>query len=260
MKNKDVTDFWRVKGNLSKSLILMEIARGNSKLMDIGKSIGMTTQAVSYYVKEMENQGLLDDSLRLTIKGKEFLQKVLSSMSNFVSRSYMDSGIILSCEAVASEHIRSGDRVYLYMDEGELYATRKKVEGSSGVSLDEASPGEAIRVEKLEGIVKIEFGKLYMTKVDLDYCRDPQNIERILSFIRQKKIKQVFVFGTLAKVFAKKLGIEFNEFAPVEGSYEACAKGFNSLLIYSPEILRYLYLKIAENINKYGLDPVSVEI
>ncbi len=260
MKDDRITDFWREKGNFSKSLILLELGKGNSKLVEIGKSVGITTQAVSFYVKELQKEGLIDSTLKVTQSGMEYIQKFLSSMSYFVSKAYSESGILLSCEAIANEDIRSGDRVYLFMDNGDLFATKKKIEGSTGISLDSAKKGEAIRVEKLEGIVKIDYGKIFMLEADLQFYRSKDSLSKVLKFISSKRVEKIFIFGTVAKLFADKLGKEFCDFAPVDGAYEAAIRGLNTLLIYSPEVLRFVYLKIAENVNKYGLNPISVEL
>lgn len=260
MSDYKVIDFWREKGNLSKTLILIELGKGNSKLVDIGKVLGITTQAVSFYVKELQKNGFVDSNLNITKSGREFIQRFLASLSYFVSKSYYESGLVLSCEAIAKEEIKEGDKVYLLMENGDLYATKKKVTGSSGIARDDALPGEAIKVENLEGIVDIEYGRFYMLEVDVRYCRSKENVVKVSKFISENNIESIFTFGTAAKIFVKKLKKNFCDFAPVESSFEASARGFNTLLIYSPEVVRFLYLKIAENINKYGLNPITVQL
>jgi predicted transcriptional regulator len=260
LEHAQLEKFWREKGNLSKALILLELSKGNSKFVDIGKNLGLTAQAVSFYAKELQKDRFIDSSSRVTVEGKEFLQKFLASMGSFLSKAYQDSGIVLTCEAIAAEPLNKGERVYLYLGAGDLYATKRQLNSSTGITLDNAKPGEALRVGNLSGIMEIKVGKFFMIKTDLEFCREKKNLEKIEEFIKKNDVKKIFVFGTIAKVFAKKMDLNPYEFAPVEGAFEACARGFNSLLIFSPEMVKFTYLKISENVDKYGIYPQTVEI
>ncbi len=260
MENLQLDKFWREKGNLSKALILLEFSKGNSKFVDVGKNLGLTAQAVSFYAKELQRDRFIDSSLKVTMEGKEFLQKFLASMGSFLSKAYQDSGIVLTCEAIAAEPLNRGDKVYLYLESGDLFATKRQMKGSNGIALDDAKPGEALRIGNLSGIVDVKVGKFYMIRTDLEFCREKKNLDRVQEFIKKNEIEKIFVFGTIAKTLAKKINLNFHEFAPVEGAFEACARGFNILLIFSPEMVKFTYLKISENVDKYGINPQTVEV
>jgi len=78
LEHAQLEKFWREKGNLSKALILLELSKGNSKYVDIGKNLGLTAQAVSFYAKELQKDRFIDSSSRVTVERQRVSPKITS--------------------------------------------------------------------------------------------------------------------------------------------------------------------------------------
>ncbi len=255
---RDLYEF-REKGNLTFAMIIIELLKGKGKLREISKDLNMTPQGVSVYLKNLQKLGFTDSSNTPTQKGVGFLQQILATLSLFVEDAYEDTGIISSCEAIAGERLRKGDRVSLLMTKGLLFAYKKAKSGSNGIVDFNADEGEPVRISKIEGIIDHKVGTFYVLPIDFKDITDVK-MDRMKRLVRDKGIEYAGAYGILATEACKRAGIEASVFAPVEGCMEASAKGLNSLLIYSPEMARFFFQKISANIHKYRMNPKFVEI
>lgn len=250
---------FREKGNLTFALILIELLKGKRKLREISTELNITPQGASVYLKNLQRLGYIDPNDVPTTEGVAFLQQILATISLFVEDAYEDTGIISSCEAIASEDLTRGERVNLTMKRGLLYASKKIDSGSNGSADFSVKRGEPVRISKIEGIIDHRVGSFFVLPVDFDDFR-PGKMERFNRLLKEKRIEYVGAFGILASEMCKRSKIKASIFAPVEGCIEAGAKGLNSLLIYSPEMSRFFFQKLSANIHKYRINPKFVEI
>ncbi|MCL5874632.1 MAG: hypothetical protein M1161_04770 [Candidatus Thermoplasmatota archaeon] len=255
---RDLYEF-REKGNLTLALIIIELLKGKGKLREISEDLNMTPQGVSVYLKNLHNLRYVDSNNVPTQKGVGFLQQILATVSLFVEDAYEDTGIISSCEAIAGEKLRKGDRVNLLMNKGSLFAYKKVKSGSNGTVDFNADEGEPVRISKIEGIIDHKVGDFFVLPIDFKDST-PEKMEKLNLLTKEKKIEFVGAYGILSNEVCKRAGIKASVFAPVEACIEAGAKGINSLLIYSPEMARFFFQKLSANIHKYRINPKFVEL
>jgi predicted transcriptional regulator len=255
---RDLYEF-REKGNLTFAMIIIELLKGKGKLREISKDLKMTPQGVSVYLKNLQKLRYIDSNNVPTQKGVGFLQQILATLSLFVEDAYEDTGIISSCEAIAGEKLRKGDRVNLLMRRGLLFAYKKTKSGSIGTVDFNVDEGEPVRISSIEGIIDHKVGNFFVLPIDFKDSTDSK-MERLNRLIKEREIEFVGAYGILSTEVCKRAGIKASVFAPVEGCIEAGAKGLNSLLIYSPEMARFFFQKISANIHKYKINPKFVEI
>ncbi len=250
----------REKGAITKSLILLELLDNKKKLREISSDLKITPQGASNYLKMLADDQMIDNEMGVTPKGIAFLQKFLANMTNFVERAYDEMGFISSCEAIAEEKINKNEKIFLSMNNGILVASKTKVSGSSGIAEIDADAGEPLIIRNMEGILSYKLGEFYIMFIDYSKYSSKENYKKIRKFINENKISVIGAYGVIAKSFLDKAKEEAIIYAPVEACIEATVKGLNTLLIYSPEMARYLFQKLAANVNKYKINPKFAEL
>jgi len=250
---------FRGKGSITLTLMMIELLKGRRKLREISSDLGITPQGASIYIKNLQKLGYVDSESIPTREGIAFLQQMLADISLFVEQAYRDSGIISSCEAIAGDDLKKGENVYLEMVDGLLYAFKKGSSGSQGIVTFSASKGDPVEVSKIRGIIKYRLGNLFIVRVDFDGYTSA-GFRKLWEFHKEKQINFTGAFGVLAYKFCQRASLDVSIFAPVEGCIEASVKGLNSLLVYSPEMSRFLFKKLSENVDKYKINPKFTEL
>ncbi|HEU12739.1 MAG TPA: winged helix-turn-helix transcriptional regulator, partial [Euryarchaeota archaeon] len=97
------------KSEMTKMSILIEIMHGKKKIKDIARSVNITIQGVSEYVKLLKKEGYIDRNMNITQSGTEFVYKKIEELRNFVTSVMSDMKIISSTEAIAGEPIKKGE-------------------------------------------------------------------------------------------------------------------------------------------------------
>lgn len=233
----------REKGKMTKFLVLYKSAvEKPNKLADLASELNMTEQAVSNYISEIEDEGLIDRSggaYRPTSKGLKLVRDVISDLNTFLDEAKGNIDFISTCIAIASEDIREGERIGLFMKDGFLHASTKEM-SSTGTALHNASEGEPIKVGGLEGIIDMELGKIWILPVNLEI--DSEKIQKKLKEIEYDKLatKGEMPFG-----ICNSLEISPNiEFAPLEASISAAEKGLNTLVMIPKKNLNNVIEKL----------------
>lgn len=149
----------RNKSKMTMVLILLEmVLKKPGDQRTIAGSLDITPQAVSEYLRRMEQEGLVDLSgkaPRTTVEGVEMLQSSLLQLKDFADTSLGSLEVIRSTDAVASRSFRAGERVGLYMENGLLYAGDREGCASCGVAESEAETGEMVPVTGLSGVLEL---------------------------------------------------------------------------------------------------------
>ena len=65
-------------------MILCEIERRNASVRSISRSIGLSVGSVSQYIRDLVNEGLVSSNNELTSEGKEYCQKNLKGLQEFL--------------------------------------------------------------------------------------------------------------------------------------------------------------------------------
>ncbi len=227
------------KSEMTKMSILIEIMHGKKKIKDIARSVNITIQGVSEYVKLLKKEGYIDRNMNITQSGTEFVYKKIEELRSFVTSVMSDMKIISSTEAIAGEPIKKGERVGLFMENGYIYAYKKQSK-SRGVASYDAFPGEDLNIENLEGIIDLTMGRITLVRL-------PSSREGGSRVINEGDIKPLIdsnikkgAIGPVALVTLKKFGISIDfEYGVIRAAQEAAHRGFSSIIFVSSDLFKY---------------------
>ncbi len=137
----------------TKVLILYELVRQPGVgQRDLAAILDVTPQAISDYLKHMDEEGLVEKegrTVRPTMVGFQFLQEHLQQLGDFTYRAMQEVNVINSCAAMAGEDLQKGDQVVLELEEGILVARKGKWGPSTGVAGRDAKEGEDLAIMEL---------------------------------------------------------------------------------------------------------------
>lgn len=157
-----------MKGQLTRLLILRAMVLDGLKHgASIAKTVGITSQGASEYLRDMEKEGLVHRDGRTpnaTAKGMEYLQSSLLQLKGFADTSIGSLEIVRSTDAISDGKVRKGMKVNLYMKRGLLYAGEGPG-SSSGIAETDALPGDMVQVGDLQGVVDMEIPPIHLVEV-----------------------------------------------------------------------------------------------
>jgi len=159
----------RNKNLATRFQILVEIANSGPSIQqrDIAKKLGVTPQAVSDYIKHMENDGLLaisDSSYKLTNDGVNWVIKMLRELSGYNDTVLKAINNISVCAAISGADLVAGQRVGLRMKDGALF-TSEASGTACGIVFADARAGQDVGIYGIEGIIDFQIGKITILKV-----------------------------------------------------------------------------------------------
>lgn len=161
----------RSKREATRFQILVEIAEHQPAVrqQEIATKLGITPQAVSEYIREMVDEGLVSAYGRgryeVTKNGVEWVLKnaeALESYARHVTRDIIQQVAVWT--AIAEEEIQKGETVGVYMQHGWLYAGKEEQSAMGEATMD-AVPGEDVGVARLNGIIEHCEGLVHVCKV-----------------------------------------------------------------------------------------------
>jgi putative transcriptional regulator len=130
---------------------------------ELASALEVTPQAISDYLKHMEEEGLIDREgrdARPTVEGFQFLQEHLQELGDFTYQAMREVNVINSCPAIAGEDLREGEPVVLELEDGYIVARKGKWGPSTGVAGRDARRGEDLAVRELQGIIEFATGSV----------------------------------------------------------------------------------------------------
>jgi putative transcriptional regulator len=242
------------KNLASKFQIMVEIAahQPNIQQKDIAQKLGITSQAVSEYIRELIKDGWLSSPgrsrYRVTKEGVDWILQMsreLHSYAWFVSKVVAD---ISTTTAIADNELSPGQKVSLYMKDGLLFASNVvSGEGAKGIAVTEARKGQDVGIRNIEGVIKLEPAKVMVGKVPnvQDGGSRNTNLARLEKEV--SKVKLVGALGTEALVALRQLGVKADYVHGVrEAAIEAAYCGLPSLIVCSEDKLPLLVQRLEE--------------
>jgi putative transcriptional regulator len=253
------------KNLATKFQIMVEIAahQPNIQQKDIAPRLGITSQAVSEYVKELIKDGWLSSEGRsrykVTKEGVDWILQMsrqLHSYAWFVSKAVAD---ISTTTAIADSDLCIGQPASLYMKDGLLFASQVfSGKGAKGLAVTEAKKGQDVGIGNVEGVIKLEPAEVTIGKVP--------NVEgggsRSTDLARlEKEIKEarlVGAVGTEALVALRQIGIKPDYVHGVrEAAIEAAYCGLSFLAVCSEDKVSILAQRLEEE--NLGYEIVDLE-
>jgi len=233
------------RGSLTKLKILAEFAKNQPKVRqsDVAQAVEISPQAVSKYVSELEEEGLLASSGRsqytVTQEGVEWMSRRARELKEYADTVLTD---VIGGErlwtAVADTGLEEGEEVHLEIRDGLLHATKTEA-SAKGRIVSGAEEGGDVAVEHLEGIVELDEGSVTVRVVP--------DVSEGGSSAYEGKIPEghLGAVGTEALVLLRKAGKEPEyHFSADEAAASAAVHGLDVNLFVSrsrlPGVLRTL--------------------
>ncbi len=257
----------QTKSGVTKFQVLIEIAahQPNVRQKEIAEKIGITPQAVSEYIKELVNDGLIVTEgrvrYRITKEGVEWVLDNAADMKQY-ARFVMEDIInhISTWTAIAKENVEKGQQVYLKMEKGLLYVSSIEKTGASGTVISDADTGEDVGVTSLKGLIDLENAIITICKVPRIERGGSRkvDIERLKALTVSKPY--IAAIGVEALIALRKIDITPNVmFGTNESVIEAAYHGLSSLVVSVDEQVPSLLNRLETDNLEYELVDLTLE-
>ena len=232
----------RSKREVSRLQILVEIAEHQPAVrqQEIAEKLGVTPQAISEYIRELVDEGMVDASGRgnyeVTKSGIEWVLENAESLESYARHIRRDIIQQVSVwTAIAAENLKTGDEVGVYMKDGFLYAA-KKASAATGTAVADARKDEDVGIAKLNGIIEHHEGVVHVCKVPRIQHGGSRKVrrDRLLEVTRKAGI--VGAVGLEAYIALKSAGRKPDMFFGArEGVIEAAFHGIDCAIVVVDE-------------------------
>jgi len=242
------------KNLATKFQIMVEIAahQPNIQQKDIAPRLGITSQAVSEYIRELIKDGWLSSEgrsrYRVTKEGVDWILQMsrqLHSYAWFVSKVVAD---ISTTTAIAASNLSVGQPASLYMKDGLLFASDViSGKGAKGITVTEAKKGQDVGIRNVEGVIKLEPAKVMIGKVPnvQDGGSRSTDLARLKREVKEARL--VGAMGTEALVALVQIGAKPDYVHGVrEAAIEAAYCGLSFLVICSEDKVSILVQRLEE--------------
>ena len=242
------------KNLATKFQIMVEIAahQPNIQQKDIAPILGITSQAVSEYIRELIKDGWLSSQGRsrykVTKEGVDWILQMsrqLHSYAWFVSKAVAD---ISTTTAIADSDLSAGQSASLYMKDGLLFASEViSDEGAKGITVTEAKKGQDVGIRNVEGVIKLEPAKVMIGKVPnvQDGGSRSTDLARLKREVKEARL--VGALGTEALVALIQIGVKPDYVHGVrEAAIEAAYCGLPFLVVCSEDKVSILVPRLEE--------------
>jgi len=165
--------------------ILVEIAERQPAVSqgEIADAVGVTSQAVSEYIRELVEDGFVEKEgrsrYRVTNEGVDWLFGAATDVRRFADHVTDDVlGSVQEDAAIALKPVNEGQTVTLSIADGLLQARPGDGE-ATGVATTDAEAGEVVGVTGFEGVIDLEPGEVTIFQVPPIRSDEDQPLDRI---------------------------------------------------------------------------------
>jgi putative transcriptional regulator len=242
------------KNLATKFQIMVEIAahQPNIQQKDIAPRLGITSQAVSEYIRELiKDRWLISEGrsrYKVTKEGVDWILQMSRQLHSYawsVSKVVAD---ISTTTAIADSDLSAGRPASLYMNDGLLFAsTVIKGKGAKGIAVTAAKRGQDVGIGNIEGVIKFEPAEVTIGKVPnvLDGGSKSTDLARLEREV--KKAGLVGVMGTEALVALRQTDVKPDYVHGVrEAAIEAAYCGLPFLVVCSEDKVSLLLPRLEE--------------
>lgn len=223
--------------------ILVAIAKHQPAVSqgEIADAVGVTSQAVSEYVRELVEEELVEKKgrsrYRVTKEGVDWVFQSATDMRRFVDHVTDDVlGSVQEEAAIAVAPVDAGQTVSLSLSEGLLRATPGDEGGATGVTTTSADADEVVSITGFEGVMDLEPGHVSVVQVPTvrtDDAADPSAIDD-----RCGDVPVVTAAGVEAVDALRRAGVEpTTYFAPGEVAADAATRGLDAAVVATQDTL-----------------------
>jgi putative transcriptional regulator len=249
------------KNLATKFQIMVEIAahQPNIRQKDIAPRLGITSQAVSEYIRELIKDGWLISEGRSRYKvTKEGVDWILQMSRQLHSYAWSVSKVVADIStttAIANSDLSAGQPASLYMKDGLLFASNViKGKGAKGITVTAAKKGQDVGIRNIQGVIKLEPAKIIIGKVPnvQDGGSRSTNLARLGK--EAKKARLVGALGTEAMVVLRQIGVKPDYVHGIrEAVIEAAYCGLSFLVLCSEDKVSILVPRLEEEDLEYEI-------
>ncbi|QLH79412.1 MarR family transcriptional regulator [Halosimplex rubrum] len=158
--------------------VLVEIAERQPAVSqgEIAEAVGVTSQAVSEYIRDLVEDGLVEKQgrsrYRVTTEGVDWTLQAAADVRRFAEHVTDDVlGSVQEDAAIATDAIAEGDTVSLSMRDGLQHASpvtadeATETAAATGVATTDANAGEVVGVTGFEGVIDLDPGEVRVLQV-----------------------------------------------------------------------------------------------
>jgi putative transcriptional regulator len=242
LENDPLYIILRSKRESTKFQILVDIAENQPSVrqQEIAAKLGITPQAVSDYIRELVDDGMVYSqgrgSYKITYKGVDWVitnAEALQSYAKHVTRDIVQQVYVWT--AIADCEIKKGDRIGLYMRDGFLYASHSE-QPAVGHAEKDAVKGADVGIIDVKGIIDLKKGTVHICKIP----RIQRGGSSSVSYDELKKILESVGFtgvvGIESYIAVEKAGFETNAFfGAADAVIDAAFHGIDSAIVIVDE-------------------------
>ncbi|MDD4924572.1 MAG: winged helix-turn-helix transcriptional regulator [Dehalococcoidales bacterium] len=247
------------KNQTTKFQILVEIADKGPDIQqrEIARELDITPQAVSDYIAQLINDGMLvalgRSSYRVTNEGVNWVIKALKELNSY--NLYIQRAVnnISICAALAEADLKNNQQVSLKMKDGLLYASPEIDNGASGFTVSSVKVGEDVGISGVQGIVPLKTGNITIFKVP-DIARGGSrkvNYDALKKYAASGDI--IAGLGIESYAALSKSGVDFYRYGVVDVTVEAARTGLNLLVCCVEGELNELIIRLEKEKIHYEL-------
>jgi len=232
----------RSKGDVSRFQILVEIAEHQPAVrqLEIADRIGMTPQAVSEYIRDLVDEGMVAVSGRsnyaVTKTGMAWVMENAATLELYVRHIRRDIIKHVSIwTAIAADDLKKGDIAGLYMKDGYLYAGKNQRSATATVYAD-AKKNNDVGIFDVIGIIDHHEGVIHV-------CKVPRVQHGGSNRVRKDKLKKIVAMAGLtaavgieSSVALKSIGMNPDLFFGAgEGVIDAAYHGITCAIVITDD-------------------------
>jgi len=232
----------RNKRDATRYQILVEVAERQPAMSqrEIADAIGVTSQAVSDYLRDLVEDGHVDKLGRgryeVTKEGVDWLITQTEALERFVE--HVSSDVIGRVEietAIAATALSAGDPVTVVMRDGVLHAVSGDTGGATAVAVTDADAGGDVGITDFEGVVDYDLGAV--TVLVLPRVQDGGSRAVDPAVVRERAAAHDLVAAAGVEALAAARAADRDpdlRFGTVTAVSEAAARGLDVLLLTTP--------------------------
>ncbi|ELZ91744.1 regulatory protein Crp [Haloferax mucosum ATCC BAA-1512] len=223
--------------------ILAEIADRQPAVSqgEIAVSVGVTSQAVSEYIRDLVEDGLVEKEARsryrVTKEGVDWLFQEARSLQRFAE--HVTGDVLESVNedaAIATEAVSSGETVTLSLRDGLLHVTPGDDGPAIGVSTVEAEAGDDTSVTGFEGVIEMDPGSVHVLQVPPSRLGGGSDVDAEALAEACADADIITASGVEAVVACRRADVDLlTWFAPGEVAADAAARGLEAVVVASTD-------------------------
>jgi putative transcriptional regulator len=228
------------KRDATRFRILAEIAERQPAVSqgEIADSVGVTAQAVSEYIRELDGEDLVSKEgrsrYRVTEEGVDWLLRSAADLQRFVDHVTDDVlGSVGEDAAIAIDAIEEDERVSLSLADGLLRASPGDAGPATGVATGAAGSDEVVGVTGFEGVIDLDPGTVTVQQVPPVRSGEASSPEALATACEDADL--VAAAGIEAVVALRKIDITPVRFAAGAVAADAAGRGLNCVVVVTSD-------------------------